>query len=138
MRISDWSSDVCSSDLCCGASGCRATRRRESCRVAVGRSDLAVDEGTKGYRSRASKLGYCRCIASGIGKLVREGERTELLVEIEPDKLQIYAAPARKNDRFRNGRVRPVRGDIERDDTVRIPYERDRKSTHLNSRHSCD
>src|SRR3546814_18474627 len=114
MRISDWSSDVCSSDLCCGASGCRATRRRESCRVAVGRSDLAVDEGTKGYRSRASKLGYCRCMASGIGNLVREGERTALLVEIEHDQVQIDAATARKIDRFRNGRFCPVRADSDR------------------------
>src|SRR3546814_16209430 len=71
MRISDWSSDVCSSDLpcarSCSARGGWSPRTRHSGKRAVaGRQPFAPDRGGSGYSPQASRappadLGRGRC-----------------------------------------------------------------------------
>src|SRR3546814_8771055 len=53
MRISDWSSDVCSSDLKDGAEGCRARHRGESrWKIVAGAAELIVVDAIGGRDAR--------------------------------------------------------------------------------------
>src|SRR3546814_15874846 len=53
MRISDWSSDVCSSDLKDGAEGCRARHRGESrWKIVAGAEELIVVDAIGGRDAR--------------------------------------------------------------------------------------
>src|SRR3546814_11643756 len=54
MRISDWSSDVCSSDLPCRANGGRALLVGEQVAAAVHRADGQDDAGHFGLAAQAA------------------------------------------------------------------------------------
>src|SRR3546814_10919297 len=123
MRISDWSSDVCSSDLNCHI-------------VRLGFSGQSVVEAF--FLANAGN-GPAFVIVGGIhGGFVRQGEqfvgdRVPRLMRVATLKVGTAGAPdqqhvARENRLWRTGRQY---------ETERFAGMADRKSTRLNSSHSC-
>src|SRR3546814_11578391 len=78
MRISDWSSDVCSSDLPVGA-----VERGRAVSIAVGRIDQRAMHGESPWRIRPGAIGrpppngFCVNAARLIGLVAQEKGRSE-------------------------------------------------------------
>src|SRR3546814_2116700 len=133
MRISDWSSDVCSSDLDFLASGILVDVT----------GDNADDARSKGWRE-AQRKGWAQLYrrlngtdGPALGDSVLDGIVTSIVVEDEQIGPRRYVAKLGVQfDRVRAGQILGVSGRTLRSPPLLvIPVYSDRKSTRLNSSH---
>src|SRR3546814_9058232 len=130
MRISDWSSDVCSSDLLHGSARPFGRQLIKAGNDKIGNTgpDSIVDAAGSGDLDRSPAHGAGRCkILGGIVAHIGEGRWRKTIF---------------RHDRLKAPPVRlpivppPQAGDHKRVDAIGGNAE-DRKSTRLNSSHKC-